>query len=180
METHGKQSDNSLENETNAYSRRQWVTAVNTSAILGWLVVSAPVSAEISGGGFLPFLGVMVWAAGIGLPIAFGLSWLITAPILKRIMRGSITWLGAIFYGGAITFLIALVSIVIGRFRGLMQSVNPSSFSQLGGGDKVREIDGILTAYGWLILAQTTAMFVAAGIVIALVVRSVIGPGNTT
>jgi hypothetical protein len=108
-------------------------------------------------------------------PIAFGASWVISAPILKRLMQKKITWVGAAVWGGLITFLIALVSIIIGRLYGLMRI---PSF-QLGGGDKIREVDGILTANGWLMLGQRTAGFVAVGVLIALLVRAVIGPGRS-
>ena len=161
-----------------AYTRKQWKRAVNLSAILGWLSMAVPFSAGMGSAGLAQFFGIMIWAAAIGLPIAFIASWLISAPILNRLMRKNISWFQAAVWGGAITFLIALASIAIGRFRGWRQSLDPSSFSQLGGGDKVREIDGILTPYGWLNLAQNTAIFVAIGIVISLVVRFAIGPGG--
>lgn len=160
-----------------AYTRKQWKRAVNSSAVLGWLVIAVPISAGISNAGLLQFFSIMIWAAAIGLPIAFLACWLIAAPILKKLMRKNISWFQAIFWGGAITFLIALAIIAISRFRGWLQSVDPNSFSQLGGGNKIREIDGILTLYGWQVVAQNTAMFVAAGIAIALIVRFAIGPG---
>ncbi|MEP2716141.1 hypothetical protein [Pseudophaeobacter sp.] len=163
-----------------AYTRKQWKRAVNLSAFLGWLSIAVPISAGMSNAGLFQFFGIMIWAAAIGLPIAFIASWLISAPILNRLMRKNISWFQAAVWGGAITCLIALASIAIGRFRGWRQSLDPSSFSRLGGGDKVREIDGILTPYGWLNLAQNTAIFVAIGIVISLVVRFAIGPGDRT
>ncbi len=166
--------DNQHTNAEHAYTREQWKRAVNLSAILGWLVIAAPISAGTSNAGFLQFFGLMVWVAAIGLPIAFLASWIISAPILKRLMRKNTSWFQAILWGGVITFFIALASIAIGRLRGLATK-QPS---QLGGGDKVREIDGILTSYGWQVVAQNTAMFVAAGIVIALIVRFAIGPGR--
>lgn len=166
--------DSQHPNAEHAYTREQWKRAVNLSAILGWLVIAAPISAGTSNAGFLQFFGLMVWAAAIGLPIAFLASWIISAPILKRLMRKNISWFQAMLWGGVITFFIALASIVIGRLRGLA-TMQPS---QLGGGDKVRVIDGILTSYGWQVVAQNTAMFVAAGIVIALIVRFSIGPGR--
>ena len=174
----GKRMDGPHSDTKHAYTRRQWKRAVNLSAVLGWLMVAAPISAGMTNGGLLQFFGVMIWAAAIGLPVAFLASWLISAPILKRPMRRSISWFQAVFWGGTITFLIALASIAIGRFRGWMTSIDPDSSYQIGGGDRIREIDGILTSYGWLILAQNTAMFVVAGIVIALVVRLAIGPGR--
>jgi len=173
-----KPMDSHHPNAEHAYTRKQWKLAVNLSAFLGWLVIAAPISAGTSNAGLRQFFGIMIWAAAIGLPIAFLASWLISAPILKRLMRKNISWFQTVFWGGAITFLIALVSVAIGRFRGWLQSVDPNSLSQLGGGDKVREIDGILTSYGWLNLVQNTAIFVAFGIAISLVVRFVIGPGR--
>jgi hypothetical protein len=161
-------------NAEHAYTRKQWKRAVNLSAVLGWLVIATPISAGTSNAGLLQFFGIMVWAAAIGLPIAFLASWLISAPILWSLMRRNITWFQAAVWGGVNTFFVALASIAIGRVRGLA-TMQPS---QLGGGDKVREIDGILTLYGWLVVAQNTAMFVAAGIVIALIVRFAIGPGH--
>jgi hypothetical protein len=176
----GRPLDSKLTDETAAYTRSQQTLAINLSAFLGWLAVSVTITSGMGGGSLSNTLGLMIWAAVTGLPIALATSWLIGAPILKHAMRSSITWVGAAFWGGIITFLIALLSIVVGRFRGWMQSINPNSFSQLGGGDKVREVDGILTPYGWWLLAQTTSLFVLAGVVIALIVRAVIGPGRTT
>ncbi|WP_260081423.1 hypothetical protein [Phaeobacter inhibens] len=170
--------DDQHPNAERAYTRKQWKRAVNLSAVLGWLSIAVPISAGMNSAGLLQFFSILIWAAAIGLPIAFIASWLIAAPILNRLMRKNISWFQAAIWGGAITFLIALASIAIGRFRGWIQSVDPSSFSQLGGGDTVREIDGILTSYGWLNLAQNTATFVAIGMVISLVVRFAIGPGG--
>jgi hypothetical protein len=74
--------------------------------------------------------------------------------------------------------IIAAISIAIGRYQGWRQSQNPNFNSQIGGGDFVRSVDGILTPYGWWSLAQNTVIFVFAGVVIALVVRAVIGAGK--
>lgn len=152
--------------------------AVNTSAVLGWLVVAGPISAGINGGGFLQFFGALIWAAAIGLPVAFAMSWFVAAPILKRVMRKNITWLRAVTWGATIGFCVALVSTIIGRLRGFSLWLNPDAFTQLGGGDKVREIDGILTTYGWLMVTHNAALFIAASVFIALLVRAIIGPGR--
>ena len=90
-------------------------------------------------------------------------------------MRREIGWFGAILWGGSIAFVIALVSIGLGRYRGWRQSINPNFNSRIGGGEYVSEVDGILTAYGWLILGQRTLVFVALGALVALVVRWIIG-----
>lgn len=165
-------------NAEHAYTRKQWALAVNLSAVLGWLVVATASSAGVLHGGLSQFFAIMIWAAAIGLPIAFLASWLISAPILKKLMQRNILWVQAAFWGAVITSLIALAFISIGRLKGWIQSLDPNSFSQFGGGDKVREIDGILTSYGWLILAKNNSLFVLAGVVIALVVRLAIGPGR--
>jgi hypothetical protein len=39
-------------------------------------------------------------------------------------------------------------------------------------------VNGILTLYGWLLLARNTAIFVGLGAAIGLVVRAMIGPGR--
>lgn len=165
--------DGQYPNAEHAYTRKQCKRAVNLSAVLGWLVIAVPIAAGTSNSEILWFFDTFVWAAAIGLPIAFLASWLIAAPVLKRLMRKNISWFKAGLWGGIITLLVALASVAIGRLRGLA-TMQPS---QLGGGDKVREIDGILTSYGWLVVAQNTALFVAIGIAIALVVRFAIGPG---
>jgi hypothetical protein len=150
------------------YSQKQFSRAVNLSAVLGWACVAVPMALQSN-------LGVLIWAAIIGLPISFLCCWVIGAPVLKRIMQKEISVFGAALGGGLIAFLIALVSIVLGRYRGWRQSLNPNVGSQLGGGEYIREVDGILTAYGWLMLGKSTAMFVAAGVFVALIVRLYIG-----
>lgn len=66
---------------------------------------------------------------------------------------------------------------MIGRFLGWMESIDDAGGSQIGGGDFVRSVDGILTPYGWLIVAQNTAIFIAIGASIGLIVRAAVGPG---
>lgn len=56
--------------------------------------------------------------------------------------------------------------------------MDPNSYSQVGGGEFTRSIDGILTPYGWLLLGQSVAIFIAGGVAIALFLRAVIGPGR--
>lgn len=158
-------------NEDAAHTRRELRKAVNASAFLGWFAVAAP---------FLfadPFL--LPWVAGFGLPIAFAACWLVGAPILRRVMKKPVTWLSAVVWGGVIAFVIAVISIAIGRFQGWRQFKNPNSYSQIGGGDYVRSVDGILTPYGWWYVAQNTALFVLAGMGIALIVRGVIEAGRS-
>ncbi|MEM8553213.1 MAG: hypothetical protein AAGF71_00160 [Pseudomonadota bacterium] len=146
-----------------AYSRKQLVRAVNLSALLGWACISIPIALQSN-------IGVLIWAAILGLPIAFLCCWLIGAPILKYAMKKEMGWLGAIYWGGAIAFVIAIVSIALGRHRGWRQSLDPNFYFQFGGGEYVREVDGMLTSYGWLMLGKSTLMFVSMGAIVGLLV----------
>ena len=157
--------------EVEPYTGRDLFWAVNIAAILGWLVVAAPVFAGHSFGRFLS-------TAIVGLPIAFVVSWLIAAPILMRVMRKPISWLRAAVWGAVITGSMEAVFIAIFRFWGWRRSLNPDYHSRIGGGEYTQSIDGILTPYGWWVLAQRSAVFILAGVGIALAVRAVIGPGR--
>ena len=124
------------------------------------------------------FLGLLPFAAIIGLPIAFLLTALVGAPVLKRVTLRAISWLRAAISGAYIAAMMAGISIVIGRFRGLVESYDATSYSRIGGGDYTIEVDGILTAYGWYLLGLRTGLFIAFGAIIGLLVRVVIGPGR--
>ncbi len=152
------------------YSPRDLRRAVNASALLGWAAV---VVLELSWAGPLYLV-----AAVFGLPIAFLASWLIGAPVLHRVMRRTVTYPRAAFFGGVIAAAMALASIAIGRYMGWRQSVDDMSWSQIGGGAYVREIDGILTPYGWWIVAQNSLILIAIGAGIGVAVRWWIGPGR--
>ncbi|WP_207209244.1 hypothetical protein, partial [Loktanella sp. IMCC34160] len=98
----------------------------------------------------------------------------IGAPILRRTMRKRVTALKAATTGGIVAFTIALLSIVVGRINGWRQSLDLQS-SFVRGGKHIMEVDGVLTAYGWLMLAQTTAVFVTLGVIVAMFVWYTIG-----
>lgn len=154
-----------------AYTNRQFALAVTLAAVLGWaafctpLVVAGPV-------------GMLAWYAAIGLPIALGGCWAVGGPILWRLMARPVGWARAGLWGGGIAAILVAISIAIGRFVGWRMSRNPNSSSQIGGGDHVQSVDGILTTFGWFVLAQRTALFVLLGAAVALIVRAVIGPGR--
>jgi hypothetical protein len=157
------------------YTDRDRRKAIIVSALLGWtgVTVMELYAANASQLRFyLPFF------AAIGLPIAFLSVWLIGGPIIRRIMRQRVGWLRAALGGAVVATALAAISIVIGRLNGLRISYDPTFHFQLGGGDYVREVDGILTQYGWLLLARNTAVFVALGAVVGLIVRAFIGPGK--
>ena len=157
------------------YSQKQHFWALILSALLGW----AGVAAAIIGGGDLDrFLGLLPFAAVIGLPIAFLLTFLVGGPVLRRLMLQPVGWLRAATGGAYIAAIIAVISVLIGRFVGLVQSRDSSSYSRIGGADNPVEIDGILTLHGWLLLGHRTLIFIAFGATVGLVIRAVIGPGR--
>jgi hypothetical protein len=151
-----------------AYSRKQFSRAVNLSAFLGWACISIPIALRTN-------IGVLIYAAVFGLPLAFLCCWSIGAPILKRAMKKEISWVGAICWGSAIGFAIALFSIAWGLYHGWHLSIYPDLYSRSGSGEYAREVDGILTAYGWLVLGKSTLMFVGMGAFVALLVWWIVG-----
>jgi hypothetical protein len=158
-------------NDYRAYGRRDFLVAVNLAALLGWGAFVAPIIME---GG----LSILPWAAILGLPVAFLACWVVGAPILWLVMARPITWFKALWLGAVISTGIASIGIAITRYLGWRQSQDPSSYSQIGGGDYIRSIDGILTPYGWWVLFQQTLIFVLSGVTVALVLRWLIGPGG--
>tara|TARA_B110000908_G_scaffold159666_1_gene202104 strand:- start:633 stop:983 length:351 start_codon:yes stop_codon:yes gene_type:complete len=114
----------------------------------------------------------------LGLPIAFGTCWILGAPIIRRLMTRSVSWHSAALGGAIISAGMVVLSVIVGRIYGYLQSIDLTSSSQLGGGGFTREVDGILTAYGWMKLGERGVMFVFLGVAIALIVRAVVGSGR--
>ena len=158
-------------NDRKPYSRRDWVFAVNLSAMFGWMAVVVPTLLSTSA----DLAGII---AIFGIPASLLVSWIIVAPILKYIMQNPISWGRAICWGALTAMAVAVVSIVAVRLYGLTVYFDPDSSFQLGGGDYIREIDGILTSYGWLVTGGNTLVFVALGIVVSLLVRFIVGGGK--
>jgi hypothetical protein len=156
--------------EHTAYSPWDLAKAVNIAAFLGWLFIAGPM--------FWNNINLIGFAAGFGLPIAYLACWVVGAPILKRVMRNPISWKDAAVSGAITSFSIAAVGIAIARFSGWLRSLNPQAYSQIGGGEFVISVNGILTPYGWWVLMQYTAAFVCMGIIVALIVRGIIGGGS--
>lgn len=152
------------------YSQKQWIKAVNLSALLGYLtVVGVPSILNANPGG-------IIGGAILGIPFALLCCWIFGAPILKRVMqKQEISWISATCWGATIAGTMAVVSIAFGRYAGYRQSVSGHVRSRIGADGYIRSIDGILTPYGWQVLVQNTLLFIAAGVLIALVVKWAVG-----
>ena len=163
------------ENSPPAYSPKEIRRTKTIAALLGWASVtlwslySNNASQWVV---FLPFFALF------GLPIAFLSIWLVGDPFIRRVMRRPLSWLSSAWAGAGIAAILAAISIVIGRLHGYSIYKDPNRLSQLGGGDYVQSIDGILTPYGWLIVAQNSAIFILVGAGVGLALRFMIGPGK--
>lgn len=151
------------------YSRKQWIRAVNFSAVLGYIATFG-LPATLSGNA-----GGAVVAAVFGVPFALLCCWILAAPLLKRVMQKEIGWLAAAGWGALTASLMAFVSIAIGRYLGWQQSIDPNSSSGTYSGGEALSLDGILTPAGWQALAENTVLFIATGALIAVLVKWLIG-----
>ena len=157
------------------YSDRDRNKALILAALLGWTGVTVLTLAGLDRSlalFLLPFFAVF------GLPVSFFATFFVGGPIVERFMRRPIGWGRAAAGGAYIAAIVAAFPIAITRLKGFLDSYDPNYNSQLGGGDFVIEVDGILTPYGWLVLAQVTGIFIALGAIVGLLIRLVIGPGN--
>jgi hypothetical protein len=156
------------------YTKADYRRAITVAALLGWTGVTLTELLKATGAiVFLPLFAL------IGLPIAFLSVWLIGGPVIRRVMLNPVGWLKAASAGTLVAAIIAAISVVIGRLNGLRAYYDPNFHFQIGGGDHVREVDGMLTLYGWQVLAQNTVIFISFGAGVGLIVRWVIGPGRT-
>ena len=162
--------------EADAYSRNNWIWAVNLSGFFGWAVVVTPIAYQLCNGTLQNVLEVLIWAAAIGLPIAFGVSWIITAPILKRVMRRRQTWKGAMLWGAAIAAVIYILYFCLYAlifFGGAEQAQYPNLASRL------EEADHEISVSYWLSRTTPLVLFTLQGAVIGAVVRWAIGTGSS-
>ena len=160
---------------TGRYSPRQLRWALIFSALLGWAGVTV---AALGSFDWNRFMGLLPFAAVIGLPIALLLTAVVGGPVLDRVTQNPVTWPRAAIGGALTAAVIAAISMVVGRFLGLMQSLDDNSYSRIGFGENTIAVDGLLTAYGWQLLALRTICFVAFGSAVGLVVRLIIGSGR--
>lgn len=155
-----------------AYTGADRRRALILSALLGWAVVTI---LQLGQGTWPQILGLLPFAAVIGLPIAFLVTFLLVGPILRRVMRRPVTWPRAATWGAIIATIIATISILIGRLNGYRISEDPTFNFWTA-----REVDGIVTPFGWKMLALDTGTFILAGAGIGLLIRLIIGPGRPT
>jgi hypothetical protein len=119
--------------------------ALILSAVLGWTGVTVPVLASLNSSlalFLLPFFAV------IGLPASFLATFFLGGPIAERFMRRPVGWGRAAACGAVVAAVYAAIVIALTRLKGLFDSLDPNFRSQLGGGDFVIEVNGILTPYG--------------------------------
>ena len=163
-----------------AYTRRAWIKAVNLSAVLGWLCASVPTSLRLAGASDANVLHGLAWSAALGLPIAFVVTWIVIGPTLWLIMHKPVSWARCLRLGVGLALAISAVFFAFGRFVAWQRTLNPNAPREIRSGNIVSEIDGVLTAHGWQVIAQNTVVFVGVFVAIALVVRAITGPGRGT
>jgi hypothetical protein len=159
-----------------AYSHRERARAINLSALIGWIVAIAPYL--VHPGGILGALAWLPWLAVVGLPIAFAVTWLFAGPVLWRVMQHPVSWVSAVKWGAVISLGMAAGGLAFSRFQGWRASQDPNFDFQLGGGDYIREVDGVLTPYGWQMELLGSLQFILTGIAVALIVRWIMGSGR--
>jgi len=171
--------------EARAYSKMQFVAAVLIASLLGWVSVAAPFVASyiLRQGHVSPLVlsgasSLALAAALVGIPIALVACWAVAGPILWRVMERPVTWCRAALWGAVIATIMVVAAVAIARLNGLRSYFDPTFDFQIGGGDFVQEIDGILTPFGWLLTARDGLTFVLCGVAIALVIRGIVGPGQ--
>ncbi|MEL7014396.1 MAG: hypothetical protein AAFO72_14110, partial [Pseudomonadota bacterium] len=123
-------------------------------------------------------LGRLLLFAVVGLPIAFVVSVVFVGPTLRKMMQQPIGFARAAIWGAGVSAGIAVFSIVLGRFNGLLMSLDDSRSAQIGGGNYIRSIDGILTPYGWQVVGQNSLGFIAWCTLGAMLIRLAVGPGR--
>ena len=155
-----------------AYSSKQWFWAVNLIAVLGTIGFFTPVifTSPTRVASILPFAFI----------VSFIISWLLIAPLLKVAMRKPASWLRSAIWGTASAMLVASVGFVLAEIRRFNALSSDGEKYQLGGGEYVREINGVVTSYGWQAIIQSNVTFILLGLVIALIIRAIIGPGRPT
>lgn len=155
-------------NNQPAYSRKQWIRAVNFSALLTWAIITIPMTIATN-----PL--IILYTAIFGLPISFLCCWVVGAPILRCVMRHPISWIKAMCWGAIIAAIMAGVVIIITRYDAWQKSLNSRTDGIVRSGEYITEVNGSLTTYGWFLVAQPTAAFIGLGAFVALLVWCIVG-----
>ncbi|WP_282119048.1 hypothetical protein [Ruegeria atlantica] len=166
--------------KTAPYSQRDIACAVKLSALLGWAgVIGVPVFSNAYRNGFdLNSLSLVFWYALFGLPISLFICWLVVKPFLRILMRRTVSYVRAAFWGARIGFGLVAVWVAISRYRGWRKSQNPDTRFGFGDANGTIEENGILTDYGWWRFAENSFQFILICVLAALIVRLIIGPGK--
>lgn len=146
-----------------AYTRKQWIWAVNLCALLaasGFVVpnlfFNPPVALEI-----LP----------LTLVVTFLISWGFIAWPLRLAMKNTASYWRVLKCASILAAGIALVGF--GIKHAFLRN------GQIGSGEFLQMKDGVLTPYGWTRVAHRNLLFIAYGVGIASIIRAIIGPGRT-
>ena len=117
------------------YTRRDRARAINWAAFLGWAAFALEYLLQ-SGN----FFGLGFFAL-YGLPISFGLVWLLGGPIVWLAMRRSVSWLGALALGLGASGIMAAVGFMWNYWSRSQANQNPNFRYQTGGGEYFRDLD---------------------------------------
>lgn len=161
-----------------AYTTGQWTAALLLATIFGWAAMVVPRMIGPQVQGWDDALRILLPMAVFGLPVALVLALIFVAWPLRVLMRQPVSYGRAARWALGISLCMTILSIAIGRLNGLRISRDPDLSSQIGGGDYIRSVDGILTPYGWWVLGQNSVLFVIACVLSALAIRAIIGPGR--
>jgi hypothetical protein len=121
------------------YTRRDRAKAINWAALLGWAAFA--LEYLLRSGNFFG----LVFFALYGLPISFGLVWLLAGPLVWLAMRRTVSWLGALGLGIGASGIMAGIGFTWNYWSRSQANQNPNFGYQTGGGEYVRDVDGILT-----------------------------------
>lgn len=162
------------------YSKREVACAVRLSALLGWGgVIGIPMLAQLFQLGLtLDWISLVFWYALLGLPISLFFCGLFVRPFLRIMMRRNTSFLRAAYWGAGVGFVLATLSSAVSEYLGWRRSLESNTQSSFGDGTLIH-VNGVLIRYEWWILVQNSAKLILMCTLAALVVRLIIGSGNT-
>ncbi|SFZ85710.1 hypothetical protein SAMN02983003_2879 [Devosia enhydra] len=145
--------------------------AVNLSAVLGWALVTAPVVINS------PYVFVLAVAALVGLPIALIVCWVLVAPTLWHVMARPLSWRRAVGWSIFVSTLLQCVGTLIIILNTAIGSRGRRLVTQQDFPTTQQEFLIVPAVMPFLV---SYAILVCGGVLIAIVVRSVIGAGEGT